>query len=262
MRLRDLDPQTFARELVERVQGHYTTRLMFDLDPDVRIEWRRVGWQGTNLGLAALVLCHYAKTGEAPEDAPIAEYLQSYCDALYTRPADAGMYEVPVVDQVEGDVVEDHDRVLVAAVARDHIAHRRAVSLRELAVLSEAGESPVSYARARNLASSGEIVTNGARGRGARNVEAKDAKRWLGARGVPGFRPTVVNIRDLVGMPCCPTCGHHCPDCDPAGDGSPREGRRHWMSPCHYCLHDPACPAVPCETCGVRSSCDGSEVAS
>jgi hypothetical protein len=187
VKLTDIDPATLAAELVERAHGHHVTRLVVDLDPTIEVKPGGMrGWQGTNLGLAAFVLAHYARTGEGPGDAPIVEYLQSYCEALYTRPADAGHYDVPPLDQVDGEPTEAHEVVLVAAVARDLIAQGSPVSLLHLSVLTTASERPISYAHVRRLASSGEIETNGARGAGAHGIDASEARRWLAARGVPG----------------------------------------------------------------------------
>lgn len=185
MRLTDLDKETFTRSLVERVIGHHITRLMFDLSPEARIEGLREGWQGTSIGLAAYLLCHYAQTGEPPGDAPIAEYLQTYCEALYTRPGDATSYDVPILDHVSGEPTESHELVLVAAVARARIASNEPVSLLHLAVLSTAGPVPLAYQSVRKLAASGEIQTTGERGRNAMTVSAAEATRWLQSRSVP-----------------------------------------------------------------------------
>lgn len=185
MRLTEIDPSAFARELVERVRDHHVTRLIFDVDQSADV---RLHGLGGNLELAAHLLAHYARTGEPPGDAPVSEYLQTYCEALYMRPADSGTYDVPPLDQVRGEPAAAHEVVLVAAVARDMLEQGEPVSLLHLAVLSGASEAPVSYQHVRRLAAAGEIRTSGEKGPAVRSVSAAEARRWLGARGVPGYR--------------------------------------------------------------------------
>lgn len=179
MRLDEIDKEELAADVLDRVVGHHSTRLLFDVGPDSEVRVARTEWRATSVGRAAALLCHYAQTGEPPGDAPVSEYLQTYCEALYTRPGDCGSYDVPPLDQVRGEPEAEHEIVLVAAVARDIMERDEPLSLLHLAVLSG-----VSYQYVRRLASTGEIRTSGARGAGVRSVAASEARRWLGARGV------------------------------------------------------------------------------
>lgn len=179
VKLADIDSKTFARSITDRVLHFHSWGLLTAIGPAAEPSPRIEGLG--NVGLAALVLCHYAQTGEEPGDAPIAEYLQSYCEALYTRAGDAGSYDVPPLDQARGEPQHEHELVLLAAVGRDLLSAGSPVSLLQLAAISD-----TPYQSVRRLAASGEIA------REPRSpVPAEEARRWLASRGVAGFREEV-----------------------------------------------------------------------
>lgn len=163
LRLRDLDPEALAREVTDAVLAH-VLRLV-DLTEPGRGSVPRLD---RDLSRSVRCLAAYARDG-TPLDAPVGEYLVSMIP-LYTSP----MGESEIADlSSEVDPETPLGLVLVAAIARDRIATgvEMVIHARELAVLAGLDVEHV-----RRLCRSGEI-----------EQDAAGARRWLAARGVPGF---------------------------------------------------------------------------
>ena len=183
-RLASLTPHEVAAHATALLSEH-VVRLMFHLDP--AIVWRSPPAESSSIGFTAALLTEYAKTGRDPEEGPDApgaklavDRVQDLCTALYSQAGRPGTYETPdLSDAVDGDEPTDPVAVvLVAAWARVGLDEGRALTKRELAVLAS-----MSAGQVRTLVRSGEIRADGA------TVPAKEARRWLASRGVPGCRP-------------------------------------------------------------------------
>lgn len=183
-RLADLDPAAVAAEVVEAVRVHIG-RLAFALAP--AHEWieRTTTGSFSTLALTVEDLTRFAQTGATADwgDAEGArDALIEVCGALYSRAGEPGTFGVGEIE----DVIEDADPsavglVLRATWARLSITSGESVSTAEVAAL--AGLNPRAV---RQLVEAGELA---ARKRdGDLTVTAAEARRWLGARGVPGFK--------------------------------------------------------------------------
>lgn len=120
---------------------------------------------GSVAGSAVVVLTRYAQTG-AGLDAPV----QEYCISLIPVAPEA------LDEQGDPDPKTPLGLVVTAAIARERIVDGLSVSTSALAIL--AGVTP-GYIR--------QLVANQELPATKNEIAAKDAARWLGARGVPGF---------------------------------------------------------------------------
>ena len=149
-RLRDIEPDDFGRDVVERYMSHLVA-LLGEHVRNSLIEPIDV------LKTEAALLATYAKNGNGV----------SLVRAKASYIAVRAMY-----DSTEYDA--NTDTVLLAAQARIHLDCNQAVQVRELACL--AGVDPD---HVRLLARQGEITIEGG------VVAPQIAKQWLTARGVP-----------------------------------------------------------------------------
>lgn len=135
---------------------------------DHRTEAKR--WQGSVLGHAVYALARYAQHG-APLDAPVEEYLITLLGA-----------HVEAVDEdLDEDPSSDLGVVVRAALAREAVERGLRVGTARLATLAG-----LTQGRIRQLVTAGELQAT--KEGGDLSIAARDARQWLGARGVPGFR--------------------------------------------------------------------------
>lgn len=171
--LSDLTPAGVAEQVGQWITEHVVSTLL-RIDPSTDLP-HLPGWQGIDGARAAHVLTHYAQTGEPPGDAPIAEYLQSVGEALWTA-ADPAVYSLVPYPWSEGAGEPDSAIavVLCAVQCREGLQSGSAVSVRELAALASVREATI-----RQLSSRGDgpPVRDGA-------VAAKAAREWLSGRGI------------------------------------------------------------------------------
>lgn len=168
LRLRDVDPDAFAAEVVRLVRDHLASSLM-------RLSFD--GWRLPDddflLRTEARMLALYAQQGligDWTDHGCAADALVSVCAALYSC---AGRPDIGGPDDVDVDPTDAIGIVLLAAQARIRIDRRHPVPVRELACVAGVDPNHV-----RLLGRTGEIaIVDGA-------VAAKVARRWLGARGV------------------------------------------------------------------------------
>lgn len=176
-RLQDLDPETVARDVCRLVSDHLaslTMRVAPSCDPRLPTE------DDYALGLGSTVqhLTRYAQIGlcgDWTDHGCAADACLDVFSALYTC---AGSTEIGGGPIDVAEEVEDNDAigvVLLAAHARILLDQRQALSPRLLAPLS--GVTPHQI---RHLIRGGELPADGVM------VSAKDARRWLKARGVEG----------------------------------------------------------------------------
>lgn len=194
--LADLDPAAVALAVCEAVVTHLhrgALALALARAPSVEMRLARHGdphgevtaeamASGSDLGLTTQALTTYAQRGlpvwDWTDSGMASDGALSVMAALYTcagRP-DVGGGIVDLEDEVEAD--DPIGVVLLATMARIRIDQGTPVSLRELAVLSG-----LSLGRVEHLAATDEIQRSGP-GR----VAPDEARRWLAARGVPGYR--------------------------------------------------------------------------
>jgi len=184
LRLADLDPREVANEVVGMLCDHLSRQALFALHPghEFRLP-AETAYGGTQLGFTAALLTLYAKTGRAgdwEDDAGCAvDGIQSVCEALYSQAGVPGTFDIGALsDQHPGIPEEPIGLVLVGAHARVKLSSpaEPGVTPRELAVLAGVTDHQI-----RHLARAGELeLEDGI-------VPRKAARRWLGARGVPGF---------------------------------------------------------------------------
>jgi hypothetical protein len=122
--------------------------------------------------MTVLDLAAYAISGNGL-DAPVQEYLVSLIP-LWSSVA-GGATDIDGL-QAEADPETPLGLVVCAAVARELLELGRSISAVQLAALA-----CLSATQVRQLARSGELVLDDG------EIAAKEARRWLGARGVPGF---------------------------------------------------------------------------
>ena len=179
-RLRDLQPEAVAGEVVRLVREHLR-RLAFCLVPGVA--WKEVGNEPERSDLAwrVLHLVQFAQTGglaDWEDESLVVDALQEVCSALYSRAGEPGTFGVGAMEEAVGGAELDAiGLVLVGAFARYKLPRRALrVTSRELGVL--AGVDPD---HVRLLARQGELeLKDGTVGRA-------EARRWLVARGVRDF---------------------------------------------------------------------------
>lgn len=177
-RLLAIHPDDIAAEVERRVVDHLH-RLALDVGAEVRAE----ATLGT-LRAEARALTVYAQRGlpvwDWTDSGMASAGLLSVLAALYSRAADGGIEHtaIDVVDDL--DPSDDVGLVLVAAAARIRLDRDVPVTARELGAL--VGLTAV---RVRQLIAAGELRATDER---PARVKARDARRWLAARGVPGFK--------------------------------------------------------------------------
>jgi hypothetical protein len=184
LRLIDIDPGALDRDLSAAL-AHHVARLALPLSPGLTVHV--AGPHGdTGIGLTAADLARYAR-GEGDLDDAVESYAVELVPLL-ASPLDPPSGPLPALltAWLAGEVnVSDLDPsslpdrlalVLTAALGREAVETGRPVTVAQLAAL--AGLDPNSV---RRLARAGELdTTDGA-------VSARDARRWLKARGVPGL---------------------------------------------------------------------------
>ncbi len=126
-------------------------------------------------------LTEWAKVGRAEAIAGRADAARAVIEIAELFHAPMGALE-ELDDATLREQDDAIDLVLIAANARVQIGRGEPVSLRAIAAL--AGVLP---RRMQAVATAGEIPTIGASK--YRRVLGKDAGRWLGERGIPGFQP-------------------------------------------------------------------------
>lgn len=157
MRLSDLDPATVGRAATDAVLARLG-RLALPLSPGVALVVPRA--QGdTDLGLTVASLCAWAQSGA----------LGDWEDHEYA--ADDG--------PVDDDPVA---LVLAAAWSRLRLMRGSSVTMRELGRLASLTPSGV-----KRIVAAGELAAGGRGGPQPHRVEAAEARRWLGSRGLRGW---------------------------------------------------------------------------
>ena len=168
-KIAELDAKTLAREVIQDALAR-VNRTLFAVAPmsDYRLtgpDHRAIDTENVTIstgGEAIVRLVEYAQRG-APIDASVQEYAITLMDFA----GDA------LDDATSPSPTTPLGAVLSAALGREALEAGRPISTTRLAIL--AGVSP-QYVR--KLVSSGELVASES------EVKAKEAKRWLAARGV------------------------------------------------------------------------------
>lgn len=170
-RLSDLSPDAVAAEVWGWVQGHVGRLLMHGEVPPTTWELARMAVH------AVATLTHWAQHG-GELDATPAEYLQSVAELLWTAAHPDVYSSVDTIGEDRDDASRAINVVIRAALARDRIGGPPGrVPLHWLAALAS-----IPYSSLRTYVARGELEA--VRGEG---VRCSDARRWLEARGVPGF---------------------------------------------------------------------------
>lgn len=206
-RLADLDPAATGREAVDRIL-HRLQRLALPLlpgvdvrvtgglspDADARPRFLAPDVAASGLALTVADLTRYAQSGDVSDwgDAAGAEdALLSVGEALWSRPIDATAADGWAVDDLRAALASDDEpadalRLAIGcAVARWVVWRGEPVTTGELAAL--AGVTPDAVRQA--IKRGGLAATTEQRGRATvALVAADEVRRWLGARGVPGWR--------------------------------------------------------------------------
>lgn len=193
MILATLDPATLGADAAARVMRRLA-RLAAPLSPGVTLALPRPDAAASGLALTVADLTRYAQSGDTADwgsEAGAEDALLEVGEALWSRPIDAAGTDGWTVDDLRAALAADaepDDPVRLAvgcAVARWAVWGGVPVTTGELAALAS-----VSVGRVQQLAADGEITaTVEARGRARVSlVAAVEARRWLAARGVPGWR--------------------------------------------------------------------------
>jgi len=177
MQLTDLDPESVAREGVERIVEHFYA-IASRLDPTLVLALP------TDVGAAGLRPTLHALTAYAQRGLPVWDWTDSGMAADGLLDALAALYGSPCggLEATAIDVVDDVDPedaiglVLVGAAARIRLDQGRSVTARELAVLAGVAATYV-----RRLARKGELMTTDER---PARIAAEDAMRWLNSRSI------------------------------------------------------------------------------
>lgn len=191
-RLAALDPAVVATDVEVRIKDHVASLIMkTDLGAPFSITWS----EPTSLGWTVRLLVGYAQRGLAatdwPDDACARDAMLDVVSALYSSAGDAtfGAGAIDRLDALDdGDMDDPISVVLVAAWGRHQIAAGERVGPAELGALASITPHMV-----RELARRGEIRASGER---TWSVTAREARRWLAARGVPGFARGAREISD------------------------------------------------------------------
>lgn len=192
IKLSEIDPVQLARATVRdahdriirqamAIDAHLTPVLYYGGLPTTP----RPGWDGmtdprpedTTAGSAVVALTRYAQLG-VEMDADVHEYCVSLIGI-----ADEALDEVS--EGIGADPELELGVVVSAALAREAIDAGKAVSTRRLAILASTAWTTV-----RNAVAAAELNARPQKDRPSHHeVPAADARRWLGARNVPGYRP-------------------------------------------------------------------------
>lgn len=186
--LASLTPATVGTAAAEALQRH-VGRLVVPLAPGVRLTLDPP--QGdTDISLTVASLCAWAQTGELGdwtdhEDA--ADALLTASDALYAsplRPWQGGDLEAmgDAVALARDESPDPVRLVLACALSRLRVCRGEPVTVSELARLAG-----VTDGRARQLVTAGELRATAGTGTAPSTVTAREARRWLAARGLRGW---------------------------------------------------------------------------
>lgn len=191
-RLSQLDPRAVAEEVAGLVANHVAA-LLFTLDPGA--QWTCPAGAGSSLGFTTALLTDWAQRGTNGEEwttGMALDGMQAVCEALYSQAGVPGTFGVGELDRPEPDTDDDPMAdadpestigvVLLAANGRCSIAQGEPVTAAELGALAD-----MTAVSVRALARAGELAID--LDTRPAVVAAKDARRWLAARGVPGFAP-------------------------------------------------------------------------
>lgn len=193
MRLSTLSPEAVGRDAAERVLRRLS-RLAVPLAPGVTLALPHADAAALGLALTVADLTRWAQSGDTADwgsHRGAEDALLEVGEALWSRPIDDGSADGWTVDDLRAALADDDDprdpvRLAVGcAVARWLIADGQPVTTGELAALAS-----VSTGRVQQLAADGELETTVER-RGRASVAlvaAAEARRWLAARGVAGWR--------------------------------------------------------------------------
>jgi len=189
-RLADMDPESLARDVVRRALDHvqsivtridptWSARIVTVMGGDGEMP---VGPDAHGLGIYATVvrLAHYARTGalgDWQDDACAQDAVLDVMSLLYSE-AGSGEIRGGEYDAADHDPETPIGLVIVAAMARMRLAdrHTAGVSARELGALAG-----ITATQVRHLSRAGEIALEDG------VVPRREARRFLAARGVPGF---------------------------------------------------------------------------
>jgi hypothetical protein len=186
IRLAELDPTAVAREALSTILDHladYVVPLMPSGEVRIIGTAEQLAAEST-IGPEVSALTLYAQRGLPVWDwettGEVSDALNGALAALYGSPMGRDSLGPIIAGGEAHDVVGDPDSavdvVILGAWGRWRLDDGEPVHARDLAVLGG-----ITHARMKSLGSAGEItITKGM-------VEAKEARRWLGARGVPGF---------------------------------------------------------------------------
>jgi hypothetical protein len=208
-RLADLDPAALGADAVGRVLRRLE-RLAIPLSPGVALRWdggpdpdarRPLPPSPAASGLAMTVadLCRYAQRGvgagsglDWPDETCAGDALMEVGEALWSRPVDEGesdsgwtVDELRAALRADGEPADPVRLAVGCALARWLVYGGRPVTTGELAALAG-----VTRGLVQQLAAAGEVATAvevEGRARVA-YVAADEARRWLAARGAPGWR--------------------------------------------------------------------------
>lgn len=170
-RLAQLVPEDVAAAAEAKVLGHLYSQWMSLVDMHVNLP--SVPERSTEIYRVVRELTQYAQ-GIHRLDAPAQEYLVSLVPLWSSV-----LGEADVDDGVgDADPSTPLGLVICATLGRDAVVAGQGVSAVQLAALSGLSDRQV-----RQLASAGELVLENG------SIAAKEARRWLVARGVPGFDP-------------------------------------------------------------------------
>lgn len=185
-RLSTIEPATVALDAARRVATSLE-RLVWQLQPGLTLHAPEVtdtALRATQVYLSTLDLCAWAQRGAGVvEEVP--DLLLSVVAALSERPLDAlqGVRATPAELVEQLDETDPVSLVCLAGWARLQVAQGERITGDQLAALAG-----LSGARVRGLREAGELraATEPERKTGTLYA-AREVRRFLGARGVPGF---------------------------------------------------------------------------
>lgn len=170
-----------ARRCLEAVE-----RLSTQLQPGVTLHMRSPSaddLRASQVYLSTLDLCAWATRGDGALE-EVQDLVQAVVSALSLRPLDVHRAETTAELVATLDEDDPVSLVCVAGWARYRLAEGAALSTDQLAALASVAPS-----RVRALVESGELQTLSEPRRKAGTLyAATECRRFLGARGVPGFR--------------------------------------------------------------------------
>ena len=172
-KLSQVDPQALALETARRFRDHLQSQLFhvsplgvvrtIDIDDDDLVQ--------SEIGLAVRTLAGFAR-GDHGIDAPVQEYWVSLVPLWSSALGMADHEDVGANASPNTEL----GLVMAAAKAREEVLGGRPVNSTQLALLASLSPRAV-----QKLVADGEIAA------GDDGISASTARRWLAARGVPGF---------------------------------------------------------------------------